>query len=103
MEGAFCCCRCARLLGAGSLKFAVRLSITADFDGHLSAEGEPEEQASEASLAEALAEASALSEEELMAGVHQQMALLVCAGCRAELLRQLGALGFLRGSDGMVQ
>ncbi len=96
------CPRCLRALSPGTLKFSVRLSITADFDGHLAAPGE-EAGAAEASLADALAAAGALSEEELMAGVHQEVALLVCAECRRALLAHLGAAGFLRETGAMVQ
>lgn len=95
------CSRCGRALEAGTLKFTVRLAITADFDGHLTGPGESPDGPS--ALAEALAQADAMSEEELMAGVHQELALLVCARCRGELLRALSATGFLRESGGMVQ
>ncbi|MBI5546785.1 MAG: hypothetical protein HY901_23120 [Deltaproteobacteria bacterium] len=98
------CQRCGRPLEAGELKYAVRMDICADFDGHLQArqsalgvgEGEP-------SLEEALTRASAFSEEELMAGVHQELAFLVCPSCRAALLRDPLGAGFLRGGGGMVQ
>ena len=93
------CHRCRRPLEPGQLKFSVRITITADFDGHLAA-GEGEAQAA---LAKALAEAEALTEEELMAGVHQELGLLVCGPCRATLLRELLSAGFLRESGGMVQ
>ncbi|MGC4113828.1 MAG: hypothetical protein QM765_04060 [Myxococcales bacterium] len=96
------CHRCLRPLEAGSLKFSVRLAITADFDGHLGAAGEAA-KVDDASLARALAGASALSEDELMAGVHQEVALLLCAQCRRALLAQLTAAGFLSESGAMVQ
>ena len=97
------CHRCGKPLESGSLKFYVRVAITADFDGHLAGAGGPADGPSQIDLAEALAQASALTEEELMAGVHQELAVLVCAGCRGALLRALAATGFLRESGGMVQ
>ncbi|HEY3447930.1 MAG TPA: hypothetical protein VGK67_16360 [Myxococcales bacterium] len=99
------CHRCLRPLAPGALKFSVRLAITADFDGHLAAAAEESasEADDEASLVKALAQAAALSEEELLAGVHQEVALLVCADCRRALLAGLAAAGFLRDSGAMVQ
>lgn len=96
------CHRCLRPLAPGALKFSVRLAITADFDGHLEAP-DAASRLDEGSLAKALADASALTEEELMAGVHQELALLVCADCRKALLAALTAAGFLRESGAMVQ
>ena len=96
------CHWCLRPLAPGSLKFSVRLAITADFDGHLPAPADPP-AVDEPSLAQVLAEADSLSEEELPAGVHQEVAFLVCAGCRRALLAQLTAAGFLRESGAMVQ
>jgi len=103
-----CCHRCRRPLLPGALKYAVRVAITADFDGHLEEVGGPghgagSEAEAQDALAQALAEAEALTEEELSAGVHQEWALLVCAACRQVLMRGLAAAGFLRDGGGMVQ
>ena len=91
------CGRCGRALAPGSLKFNVRIAITADFDGHLAEAGSSDER----SLEQALEDATALSEEELAAGVHQELAFLLCPKCRVELLS--APAPFLRDGGGMVQ
>jgi hypothetical protein len=93
------CDRCGRALRPGALKFAVHISVTADFDGHLSEPG----QEQECSLAQALSQADELSEEELAAGVHQELAFLLCPACRAALVADPLAAPFLRHGGGMVQ
>jgi hypothetical protein len=92
------CDRCGCALAAGSLKYTVRIAVTADFDGHLVPEGEQE-----GSLNGVVESAAALSQEVLEAGVHQELAFLVCPSCRGALLRDPLAAGFLRQSGGMVQ
>lgn len=93
------CDRCGDPLEDGALKYTVRIALTADFDGHLGLADE----AAEGSLGDALDAAAGLSEAELMEGVHQELAFLVCAGCRAALLRDPLGAGFLRHGGGMVQ
>jgi len=78
----------------------VRLTVTADFDGHLGPEsGESQDE----TLDGTLARAAELSEEELMAGVHEELAFYICAPCRIALLEDPLAAGFLRRGGGMVQ
>jgi len=99
MSNALICDRCGSALAPGSLKFNVRIALTADFDGHLSEPGRQEE----GSLREALEECEGQTEDELMAGVHQELAFLVCPRCRGELLTGPLEGVFLRHGGGMVQ
>jgi hypothetical protein len=94
------CERCGAELSPGALKYRVLIRLTADFDGHL---GEGEGSGAEPSLEEQLARAAALSEEELMAGVHRELVFLVCPACRKAVEREPWGPGFLKGPLGVVQ
>lgn len=78
-----CCERCRRPLAAGALRFRVHLHIFGDTGGVLP--GGEESPWPEQTLAEAVEQASRLSERELMEGVAEQFRFVLCPPCRGAL------------------
>ena len=77
MPGQYCM-RCGKDLPEGSLKYVVDIRVYADFDGVLRF---PEEDIEE-EVSRLMTEIEKMDPQELERDVYQEMAFLLCKGCR---------------------
>ncbi len=77
MAGQYCL-RCAKRLPEGSLKYVVDIRVYADFDGVLNFPGEDIEE----EVHRLMGKIERMDPGELEKDVYQEMAFLVCKGCR---------------------
>ena len=87
------CHRCGAELPPGSLKFLVTISVTADFDGVLPAEGVRED------LEAFMRQVDAEDPVKLEKDVHQSQGYLLCPTCKADFLRD--PLGLKTSREGI--
>ena len=72
------CLKCGKSLAEGSLKYVVDIRVYADFDGVLSLpEGDIEEEVNRL-----MGEIEGMDPSELEKDVYQEIAFLLCKGCR---------------------
>jgi len=91
------CDRCGQDLAPGELKYILRLSITADFDGYLN-----ESDTGKLDSGALLAELEMRSPEELEEDICLERAFLLCPHCRAAVLSDPLATGHGGGGPGWV-
>jgi predicted amidophosphoribosyltransferase len=74
------CARCGKAMRPGTVKYLVRIEVLADWDGHLVAIGDEEEQ--ERAMRSALKAMEERDEAELLREVYHREVHLLCPGCR---------------------